>query len=349
MNEPIVFLLPHFRPSGGVRIYLAIAAGLAARGLPVVLAACEAEGPLRAAVSPAVEVVALHPDPAWRARLVPWLEAPAAAGAFLGPVTLAPRLHPAFRYTEALAGLLRARRPRSLYSGGVHENAVAWLARAASGVPTRLVFSEHNTLTADHPYGRGLNRLWLPPLVRRIYRDADAVVAVSAALADDVAARNGLDRSRITVVYNPAVPEDLAARAGEAVEHPWFAPGAPPVVLGVGRLTAGKDFPMLVRAFALVRREMAVRLAILGPAKSPKKTAKRIGQLTALAGELGVAADLWLPGFVANPCAYMARSGVFALSSRQEGLPTVLIEALAWPANPEQWVQRNIGQQRGKQ
>jgi glycosyltransferase involved in cell wall biosynthesis len=113
------------------------------------------------------------------------------------------------------------------------------------------------------------------------------------------------------------------------VAHRWFRPAAPPVVLAVGSLSARKDFPTLVRAFARVRAERDCRLVILGQAASPKKTEEKRGGLMALAGSLGVAADIDLPGFVTNPYAYLARAAVFVLSSAHEGLPGVLIEALA--------------------
>jgi glycosyltransferase involved in cell wall biosynthesis len=96
-------------------------------------------------------------------------------------------------------------------------------------------------------------------------------------------------------------------------------------VSGAGRLTAQKDFPTLVRAFARLRARRPARLVILGAAKRPR----RRESLLALARDLGVADDVWLPGCVENPLRYLARSAVFALSSRWEGLPAVLIEAMA--------------------
>jgi glycosyltransferase involved in cell wall biosynthesis len=54
-----------------------------------------------------------------------------------------------------------------------------------------------------------------------------------------------------------------------------------------------------------------------------------VAELKALVGELGVAGDVAMVGFVDNPFAFMARSSVFALSSLYEGLPGVLIQALA--------------------
>jgi len=114
-------------------------------------------------------------------------------------------------------------------------------------------------------------------------------------------------------------------KAKAPLDHPWFAPGAPPVVLGVGRLAPQKDFPTLIRAFARVRAERAARLMILGDGKTPDRRA----ELLALADELGVAEEVALPGFQPNPFAYMARASLFVLSSAWEGLPGVLVQALA--------------------
>ncbi|MGB2886052.1 MAG: glycosyltransferase, partial [Dehalococcoidia bacterium] len=132
----------------------------------------------------------------------------------------------------------------------------------------------------------------------------------------------GLPRKKIEVIYNPVITPELLEKAREPVDHPWFQPGEPPVVLGVGRLTEQKDFPTLLRAFALVRKERAARLVILGEGEDRP-------ELKALVDELGIAEDVDMPGFVDNPYGYMAGAAVFALSSRWEGLPTVLIEAMA--------------------
>jgi glycosyltransferase involved in cell wall biosynthesis len=124
------------------------------------------------------------------------------------------------------------------------------------------------------------------------------------------------------VIYNPVITPSLLAQAKLPPNHPWYAPGEPPVILGVGRLTRTKDFPTLIRAFAELRRERAVRLLILGEGEEREA----LGQL---ARELGVARDVGLPGFQENAAAFMAGARVFALSSVGEALPTVLIEALA--------------------
>ncbi len=111
-------------------------------------------------------------------------------------------------------------------------------------------------------------------------------------------------------------------KAAEPIGHHWFAPGQPPVVLGIGRLTKQKEFVTLLRSFAQVRTHCAARLMVLGEGED------RLS-LEALINDLGLSECVALPGFVKNPYPYLRAASVFALSSAWEGLPTVLIEALA--------------------
>jgi glycosyltransferase involved in cell wall biosynthesis len=94
------------------------------------------------------------------------------------------------------------------------------------------------------------------------------------------------------------------------------------VVLGAGNLITAKDFVNLVRAFARVRVEHSARLVILGEGEQRSN-------LERWARDLGIAADVDLPGYKPNPFAFMARADVFALTSRFEGFGNVLVEALA--------------------
>jgi len=112
------------------------------------------------------------------------------------------------------------------------------------------------------------------------------------------------------------------ARSMEPVEDEWFAPGSDPVILAVGRLDTQKDYPTLLESFASLRARRAVRLMILG--EGPLRR-----ELESTVSRLGLEADVRLPGFVENPFAYMRRCSVYVMSSLYEGLPTVLIEALA--------------------
>ena len=162
----------------------------------------------------------------------------------------------------------------------------------------------------------------MPHLIKRFYPWADGIVVVSRGVRDDMAQLTNIPSERITVIYNPSVVKaEVLERAQAPLDHPWFLPGQPPVLLAVGRLQVQKDFPMLIRAFAQVRQTRPVRLLILGEGKQRP-------MLEELIKKLGLDGDVSLPGFVVNPFAYMSRASIFILSSRWEGLPTVLVEAL---------------------
>ena len=165
-------------------------------------------------------------------------------------------------------------------------------------------------------------RARLRPLAYRLFFPwADAVVAASKGVAEDLMAL-GLAPAGIHVIHNPVVTRWTLRRAQEPVGHPWFAPGSPPVVLAVGRFHKQKDFATLLRAFAVVRGLRTVRLVILGEGEERAR-------LEFLRRELGLEADVDMPGFAANPYAYMARSAVFVLSSAWEGFGNVVAEAMA--------------------
>ena len=131
-----------------------------------------------------------------------------------------------------------------------------------------------------------------------------------------------MTRERVHVVYNPVVTEEMERKSREPVDHPWIGGDGPPVILAVGRLDAQKDFPTLLAAFARLLTRRPARLIVLGEGKKRP-------HLLSLARRLGVAEHVDFPGFADNPYAFMARASLFVLSSRREGLPTVLIEAMA--------------------
>lgn len=218
-----------------------------------------------------------------------------------------------------LVRYLRRERPDVLVGVEGHANLPALLAKKLAGVNTKMVLTEHIDLP-ERP--AGLKDRAYRALAKLAYPSAAATVAVSDGVASSFSRAVGLPRDSVTVIFNPVLTQRYWQTAVESADHPWFASGEPPVVLGVGRLTPQKDFPNLIRAFAQVRNRTDARLMILGegPARS---------ELEALVGELGLNDSVELPGFVDNPVSYMAASGVFALSSVREGLPTVLIEALA--------------------
>jgi glycosyltransferase involved in cell wall biosynthesis len=95
-----------------------------------------------------------------------------------------------------------------------------------------------------------------------------------------------------------------------------------PVLLGVGRLVPQKDYTVLLRAFSRIRKSRPIRLIVLGEGTERRR-------LERYAQRLGVRDDVDFPGFVKNPFPFMRRCTVYVLSSRFEGLPGALIQAMA--------------------
>jgi glycosyltransferase involved in cell wall biosynthesis len=223
----------------------------------------------------------------------------------------------------ALSKYLRQQRPRSVISFLDHANVVAICAGFIAGNQSKIIVSVHGMwpLTEDRPQYGWRTRV-VTRFARHAYKRADAVVAVSNGVADSLAISIGIERGRISVVYNPVITPTFLHRSSEPGVHPWLNADEPPVIVGMGSLYPVKDFPTLLRAFAKARAQLPCRLMIMGEGVRRK-------ELECLAEKLGVEQDVLLPGFIANPYPNLKRARVFVLSSIREGLGNVLIEALA--------------------
>jgi glycosyltransferase involved in cell wall biosynthesis len=315
-----IFLRSLVGGGGAERMMVVLAGALHARGHRVDLVLGRAVGNFLDEIDPGVRVIDLGVRTILPA--VPALLRLPREGIRLLPAFLPPAPPRALGCIPALERYLRRERPDALLSALNHSNLAAIWARRLAGVPTRLVLSERNTLSVRARRSGERSLRALPAMIRRFYPWADAVTAVSEGVADDLARVTGIPRSAIATTWNPVVSPALLVAAAQPLEHPWFRPGEPPVVLGAGKLRPQKDFGTLIDAFARVRAARPARLVILG--EGPEESRLRVR-----ARRLGVSADVALEGFVANPFAYMARAAVFALSSAWEGLPAVLIQAMA--------------------
>lgn len=285
----LAIFLPGLYGGGAERTVLNLAGGLAGAGHAVDLVLAQAAGPYLAEVPKSVHLVNLG------------------AARVLSSI-------------PALVRYLQCEKPVALLSV-LHANVVALWARLLASVPKRVVVCEQNTLSYLAKGVADLRWRLAPPLARWFYPWAEGIVAVSEGVADDLANVAGIPRNLIQVIYNPIVTPELQVKSKLPLDHPWFASGKPPVLLAVGRLTAQKDLDTLIQAWARVRSSHVVRLLILGEGEERPR-------LEALVRRLGLEQDVEMPGFVSNPYPYMAQASLFVLSSRWEGLPTVLVEAM---------------------
>jgi glycosyltransferase involved in cell wall biosynthesis len=167
----------------------------------------------------------------------------------------------------------------------------------------------------------------LQGITRFVHAHADAAVSVADSVVPGILA-NGLPADRVSVVMNGIDVAHVRELAGLPPAN-GVAPAAPrrtdgpPTIVGHGRLSVQKDFTMLVRAHAKVRAAgIDHRLVIIG--EGPAKD-----EISTVVAELGVQDSVWLAGYVDNPYLITSNADLFVLSSRTEGMPLTILEALA--------------------
>lgn len=290
-NKRIAFFIPSLAGGGAERIWLILSNGLAELGYEVDLVLGQAHGPYIEQVSSKVRLVDLQVS-----RTI--------FGLF------------------SLAKYLKVEKPVALFSALNHANIIALIAQKLARTPTKIFVSVHCFLTLDVGNCTRKREKLIPLLIKLIYPWSAGIIAVSQGVADELVNVTKIPKDSVSVVYNPVVSEELLIKSKASINHPWLSHKDEAVILGVGRLIQQKDFVSLISAFNEVQQHKPARLIILGEGEER-------GKLEALIEELGLEGKVDLPGFVSNPYAYMAKADVFVLSSAWEGLPTVLIEALA--------------------
>jgi glycosyltransferase involved in cell wall biosynthesis len=217
---------------------------------------------------------------------------------------------------------LRIHRPAVLMADKDRVNRTALLARALSGRDLRLVLRLGTTVSRNLASRSGFDRFIQRNSMKYLYRHADALLVPSFGAAEDFSEYVGFDRSRIIVVPSPIITPRYYELLEQPLEHPWFRPGEPPVILGVGELCRRKDFATLIRAFARLADRSDHRLVILGEGRARARLEEEVRRLN-------LTHRVLLPGFVGNPYPYMKAASLFVLSSLWEGLGAVIVEALA--------------------
>ncbi|MBI2775670.1 MAG: glycosyltransferase [Chloroflexi bacterium] len=218
-----------------------------------------------------------------------------------------------------LVRFLRHERPDVLYSALPHLNILATVARKVAAPRLPIVVSVHSN--QDRELDSVRNGRLMRTVMPWVYRSADAIVAVSDGIADEL--RPIVDPSeKMRTIHNPIDVDQVERLAEAGIDHPWFD-GQHQVISAMGRLSPEKDFASLIRAFSLVVKERPMaRLLILGEGGQAE-------ELAALAQALGIGEAIELPGFRENPFAYISRSACFVLSSTWEGFGMAIVEAMA--------------------
>lgn len=182
------------------------------------------------------------------------------------------------------------------------------------------IVSERNILI--HPNKSQSKRRLMLSIKQFLYKKATWVTAVSKGVARECIEILGTDRQRTVVVNNPIINDDLLEGKEEKLENEFFRKFSK-TILSIGRFEWQKDYDTLLKAFAgVLEKDSDVGLFILG--KGPKENYYR-----EKVAELGIADHVHFGGFDKNPFKYLATCNVYVLSSRHEGMPGVLVQAMA--------------------
>ena len=287
--DRILLVLPSLERGGGERVLLQLAGAFQAAGREVHVVALLGGGPLRSLVP---DGVTLH-------ELID-------AGDIPKGLALA------WKALPKLVSLIHVVKPHAVLSTMTGANLLAVLACMRAHVRTRLALREASSLVNVKSALKRQAMRWL-------YKRADVLVAVSAGVAHDLHGL-GLADERIHVIRNPVDVERLRQLAEVGPALPEIEDT--PYVIALGRLTEAKDYPSLIHAYAASKLRQSHRLAIVGEGEQR-------AALKSLVGGLGLADRVLLPGALENPFRVLAGAALLVLSSRWEGYPNVLLEALA--------------------
>lgn len=277
---------------GGVqRIMVHIANYFANNGYETTLLLGEAKGPYLSLLDPKVEVLSIN-----------------STNRFL--------------LLKYLISVLRFKNPHILFTGVPSFNIMAIIAKYIAGVKTKVVISERSNTFKE--FARSTNFFYRLSflLIPILYRFSDAIVAVSLGVAKDLSRFSFISENRINTIYNPAFNKEIQIEAKKSVEESWLNDKACPVIIGVGRLSAQKDFGMLIDAFYGIYKERQLKLIIVGDGPMHNSLQKKID-------EYDLNDSIKLAGFQKNPISWISKSDVFVLSSQWEGFGNILVEALA--------------------
>ena len=287
----VAFFIPSLGGGGAERVILTLAQEFLSNGCVVELVVCNAKGAYLDELPEGITLVDLQSS----------------------------------RMAYALFGLikyLRINKPDVLLSTIHHANILAVCAKIISRSSTRVVLREANTISHNVGKTKSLVDKSIPTLLRFLYPMADGIIAVSTGVSVDLQNRLGISENSIDVIYNPVVNSNIYELAEQTVDHPWLLEGQIPVVIAVGRLTRQKGFDVLINAIAEVKQSTPVRLIILGEGED------RV-DLEGLIKTKVLVDSVALVGFVKNPFPYMKHADLFVLSSRWEGCPNALIQAMS--------------------
>lgn len=209
-----------------------------------------------------------------------------------------------------LAILIKRRRPQAIFSFMESANFAACVAAIVTGSCNKLVVSIHSNPASFS--------FWTRLSMRLLYRFPAKIAACSRAIERQLVEDLGLPREKCITIPNGIDLLEVKELVNAIV--PRIPPK--PYIVTVGRLSPEKGFDLLIETMKIIfDRGISIDLLIVGEGSERRR-------LEHLVNELGIDGKVNLIGEVRNPFPYMYNAQAFVLTSRTEGWPNVLIEAM---------------------
>ncbi|HMN19844.1 MAG TPA: glycosyltransferase [Ottowia sp.] len=223
------------------------------------------------------------------------------------------------QFVPALTRLLRRLKPDCIITAFADVGVMTWLAMRLARSHARWVHGVHNTharIIARPGMRGGFRHVCDNRAAAFCYRHADRVVAVSDGVRSEVIAMVPSAASRTVTIYNPVVPDTEL----QLIDKPWPVVERPIRLVALGRLVRQKGFDILIEAMKAVAGDW--QLDIWGAGPDGPALQRDID-------DARLSDRIHLRGYTNRPYEVLREADVYVLSSRHEGLPTTLIEAMA--------------------
>ena len=221
-----------------------------------------------------------------------------------------------------ILGQLRKNPTHTLISASFHANCISLIASIFSQNSTKFIIADHPSLDSALKELSLIKNIFWRVLILLLYPKAKKHIAVSEGVARAMSKFGRIKYPKIHIIPNPVITKDIFAQSSMNVKHPFLDLNEP-IILFVGRLSHEKDLTNLIYAFKKVQEKILSRLLIVGDGPERSK-------LENLINKINLSQRVSFLGHQRNPYPYFAQSDLFVLSSTREGLPTVLVEALAF-------------------
>lgn len=217
------------------------------------------------------------------------------------------------------SSFLKSEQPDIIISAYTDTNAATLLSALIAGQTSRVIVTEHASLTEHWRKKSNLKKMILKFYVSHIYKLSQSVICVSKGLSGQVSQLMGSDK-KVSTIYNPVRFTQSDVSKEFSNEHKIVK------LVAVGRITEQKDYPTLIRALAKLTESNSFHLTIVGGIFCKRE----FESVNLLIQTLNLQEKVTFSGYTDKVEEYYRDADIFVLSSAWEGFGNVIVEAMSF-------------------